>query len=185
MTKIPDSHRDIFDKRSFAHIATVNEEGMPQVTPVWVEYDGEHVLINSAKGRKKDRNLRARIAIQRRTVDTRGAAVQILGGYRMQKMIRVGSEKSERVGMGASDWRAVDGGQRARRAGERSGAGLHDVCPRWRLLWVAVQLLRAARGYAGEAATSRSRCPGARARLRAGAAHRLAGTRSLERDDAA
>ncbi len=60
MTNIPDSHQDILDKRSFAHVATVDAEGSPQVTPVWVSYDGEHVLINSAKGRKKDRNLRER-----------------------------------------------------------------------------------------------------------------------------
>ena len=60
MTKIPDSHIDIFESRSFAHVATVDDDGMPQVTPVWVEYDGEYVVINSAAGRKKDRNLRAR-----------------------------------------------------------------------------------------------------------------------------
>ena len=58
MTAVPASHRDIFDKRAFAHFATVDDDGIPQVTPVWVEYDGEYVLINSAKGRKKDRNLR-------------------------------------------------------------------------------------------------------------------------------
>ncbi len=57
MKQIPDSHRDIFDKKSFAHFATI-DDGIPQVTPVWVEYDGEHILINSAKGRKKDRNVR-------------------------------------------------------------------------------------------------------------------------------
>lgn len=60
MTKIPDSHVDILESRSFAHVATVDDDGMPQVTPVWVEYDGEYVVINSAAGRKKDRNLRAR-----------------------------------------------------------------------------------------------------------------------------
>ncbi len=59
MAQIPASHQDIFEKLSFAHVATVNDNGTPQVTPVWVEYDGDHVLINSAKGRKKDRNLRA------------------------------------------------------------------------------------------------------------------------------
>ncbi len=58
MTQIPDSHKDIFEKKSFAHVAT-SEGDVPQVTPVWVEYDGEHVLINSARGRKKDRSLRA------------------------------------------------------------------------------------------------------------------------------
>lgn len=59
MHTIPASHEDILHKRAFAHIATVDRTGAPQVTPVWVDYDGEHVLINSAKGRKKDRNLRA------------------------------------------------------------------------------------------------------------------------------
>ena len=60
MTPIPESHQDILDKRAFAHVATVDAEGNPQVTPVWVSFDGEYVLINSAKGRKKDRNLRER-----------------------------------------------------------------------------------------------------------------------------
>ncbi len=60
MTKIPESHADILKKKSFAHVATVDENGSPQVTPVWVEYDGEYVLIDSAKGRKKDRNMRER-----------------------------------------------------------------------------------------------------------------------------
>ena len=60
MAKIPEAYRDILDKKSFAHVATVDDDGTPQVTPVWVDYDGELVWINSAKGRKKDRNLRAR-----------------------------------------------------------------------------------------------------------------------------
>lgn len=60
MARIPDSHADILRKKSFAHVATVDADGMPQVTPVWVDYDGEYILINSAKGRKKDRNMRAR-----------------------------------------------------------------------------------------------------------------------------
>lgn len=60
MTVVPESHVDILNKKSFAHVATLNEDGSPQVTPVWVDYDGEYILINSAKGRKKDRNMRAR-----------------------------------------------------------------------------------------------------------------------------
>ncbi|MEZ4623029.1 MAG: PPOX class F420-dependent oxidoreductase [Caldilineaceae bacterium] len=58
MKPIPESHRDIFEKRAFAHVATVNDD-VPQVTPVWVEYADGHIVINSAKGRKKDRNMRA------------------------------------------------------------------------------------------------------------------------------
>ena len=58
MTPIPESHRAILDKRSFAHIATVDSNGMPQVTPVWIDHEGDYILVNSQRGRKKDRNLR-------------------------------------------------------------------------------------------------------------------------------
>jgi PPOX class probable F420-dependent enzyme len=55
---IPEKYRDLFNKRAFASLATLMPDGRPQVTPVWVDVDGDQVLINSAKGRQKDRNLR-------------------------------------------------------------------------------------------------------------------------------
>ncbi len=55
---IPEKHRDLFDKKAFASLATVMPNGHPQVTPVWVDYDGTHVLVNTAKGRVKDRNMK-------------------------------------------------------------------------------------------------------------------------------
>ena len=55
--RIPEKYRDLFEKRAFAHIATVMPDGSPQVTPVWVDYDGTYILINSIKGRQKDRNM--------------------------------------------------------------------------------------------------------------------------------
>jgi PPOX class probable F420-dependent enzyme len=57
---IPESHRDLFDKQTFAHLATLMPNGTPQVTPVWVMLDGDLIVVNSAKGRQKDRNIRAR-----------------------------------------------------------------------------------------------------------------------------
>lgn len=62
---IPESHSDILDKKAIAHIATLMKDGAPQVTPVWVERVGETVLVNTAMGRMKDRNLRrdARVAL--------------------------------------------------------------------------------------------------------------------------
>jgi PPOX class probable F420-dependent enzyme len=54
---IPESHLDLFKKKAFAHLATLMPSGQPQVTPVWVDYDGRHVLINTAAGRQKDKNL--------------------------------------------------------------------------------------------------------------------------------
>jgi PPOX class probable F420-dependent enzyme len=54
---IPTSHADLFQKKAFAHLSTLMPGGQPQVTPVWVDYDGRHVLINTAEGRQKDKNL--------------------------------------------------------------------------------------------------------------------------------
>jgi PPOX class probable F420-dependent enzyme len=56
-TVIPDSHLDLFKKKAFAHLATLMPDGQPQVTPVWVDFDGRYVLINTAEGRQKDKNL--------------------------------------------------------------------------------------------------------------------------------
>jgi PPOX class probable F420-dependent enzyme len=57
MATIPASHKDLLTKPTFANVATLNSDGSPQVTPVWVDYDGTHVLINTARGRVKARNL--------------------------------------------------------------------------------------------------------------------------------
>lgn len=54
---IPENYLDLFRKKAFANLATVMPDGSPQVTPVWVDYDGTHVIINSARGRQKDRNM--------------------------------------------------------------------------------------------------------------------------------
>ena len=50
--------RKLLESPNFAHLATVMPDGSPQVTPVWVDYDGAHVLVNTAEGRQKPRNLR-------------------------------------------------------------------------------------------------------------------------------
>jgi PPOX class probable F420-dependent enzyme len=55
---IPEKYRDLFTKQAFAHLGTVMPDGSPQVTPVWVDYDGNHIRVNTAKGRVKDRNMR-------------------------------------------------------------------------------------------------------------------------------
>jgi len=54
---IPEKYADLFQKKVFGNLATVNADGSPQVTPVWCDYDGKHVIVNSARGRRKDRNM--------------------------------------------------------------------------------------------------------------------------------
>lgn len=60
---IPEKYIDLFDKKAFANLATLNPDGTPQVTPVWVDYDGSHVLVNSARGRRKDKNMESNRAV--------------------------------------------------------------------------------------------------------------------------
>ena len=55
---IAQQYLDLFQKKAFAHLATLMPDGRPQVTPVWCDFDGTYVRINSAKGRVKDRNMR-------------------------------------------------------------------------------------------------------------------------------
>jgi PPOX class probable F420-dependent enzyme len=55
---IPEKYRDLFDKKAFASLGTLMPDGRPQVTPVWCDFDGTHVIVNSAKGRRKDQNMR-------------------------------------------------------------------------------------------------------------------------------
>jgi PPOX class probable F420-dependent enzyme len=55
---IPEKYRDLFHKKAFASLGTLMPNGSPQVTPVWCDFDGEHVTFNSAKGRQKDKNVR-------------------------------------------------------------------------------------------------------------------------------
>lgn len=62
---IPSEFEDLFKKKAFGHLATLMPDGSPQVTPVWIDYDGQHVLVNTAADRQKDRNLQrdGRVAI--------------------------------------------------------------------------------------------------------------------------
>lgn len=57
MAGIPEKYADLFEKKAFAHLATLMPDGTPQVTPVWVDHDGDYILVNSARGRRKDKNM--------------------------------------------------------------------------------------------------------------------------------
>ena len=59
MAAIPDQYLDLLQqKKAFANLATLMRDGSPQVTPVWFDYTGGVVRVNTAKGRVKARNLR-------------------------------------------------------------------------------------------------------------------------------
>ena len=62
MNSIPAEFHDLLkdETKAFLFLATVMADRTPQVTPVWFSAEGDHILINTAKGRVKDRNMRAR-----------------------------------------------------------------------------------------------------------------------------
>ncbi|MEI4920524.1 pyridoxamine 5'-phosphate oxidase family protein, partial [Klebsiella pneumoniae] len=59
MTAIPEKYVDLLkQKKAFANLATVMPDGSPQVTPVWFDYTGDVIRVNTAKGRVKARNMK-------------------------------------------------------------------------------------------------------------------------------
>jgi len=57
---IPDDFLDLFEKKTYAHLATLMPDGSPQVTPLWIDFDGEHILVNNPQATQKSRNMAAR-----------------------------------------------------------------------------------------------------------------------------
>lgn len=93
MSTIPESYRDLFDKKAFAHLATVGSDSTPQVTPVWCDFDGTNVRINTARGRVKDRNLRRnpRVALSIMDPDNPYRYLQVRG--RVVDMTETGADE--------------------------------------------------------------------------------------------
>lgn len=59
MAEIPAAFRDLLEqKKAFANLATIMPDGSPQVTPVWFDYAGGAIRVNTAKGRTKARNMK-------------------------------------------------------------------------------------------------------------------------------
>jgi PPOX class probable F420-dependent enzyme len=59
MNAIPEKFHDLLkdETRAFSFLGTLMKDGSPQVTPIWFNVDGENLLINTAVGRVKDKNL--------------------------------------------------------------------------------------------------------------------------------
>jgi PPOX class probable F420-dependent enzyme len=65
-TTIPEKFLPVLtEKKALAHLATLMPDGSPQVTPVWFLYQNGRFIVNTARGRIKDRNMtqNARVAL--------------------------------------------------------------------------------------------------------------------------
>ena len=84
MNIVPESHRDLLthEARAYAFLATLMPNGSPQLTPLWFDVDGDYILLNSARGRVKDKNMRARKPVALLITDPQnpfGRYIQIRG----------------------------------------------------------------------------------------------------------
>lgn len=59
MATVPDEYHDLFEKPTFAHFVTMNPDGSPHATPVWIDYDADadRLMVNTERGRRKERNV--------------------------------------------------------------------------------------------------------------------------------
>ncbi len=73
--------KKLFREPNFAHLATLMPDGSPQVSPVWVDIDGNRILVNTAEGRVKPRNVRndPRVAISIHRQDNPYSAAFVRG----------------------------------------------------------------------------------------------------------
>ena len=86
MSMIPEQFMDLLEGAVTVSFTTMLPDGQPQSTPVWCDYDGTHVLINSAVGRRKDKNIRRNPKVtvliidpqdDRRWIEIRGVVEEI------------------------------------------------------------------------------------------------------------
>ncbi len=81
MSGLSEKARGILQSKTFAHVAVVDESATPHVTPVWVDVDGDRVVVNTAEGRVKDRLMPvgARVALSATNVENPYEYVQVRG----------------------------------------------------------------------------------------------------------
>ena len=94
MAVIPENFHDLLEeKKAFANLATIMPDGTPQVTPVWFDYTGGMIRVNTAKGRVKARNLKegAPVALSIMDPDNAYRYIQIRG--RVKRSSEAGADQ--------------------------------------------------------------------------------------------
>jgi PPOX class probable F420-dependent enzyme len=90
---IPEQARSLFMNKNFAFLSTLMKDGSPQVSPVWVDIDGDEILVNTAEGRVKQKNV---------TLDPR-VAISVADSANPYTMISVRGRVVEQAAEGANN----------------------------------------------------------------------------------
>ncbi len=83
---------ELLTSKALAHLATVMPDGSPHVSPVWIDYEGGMILVNTAEGRAKWRNIQRdpRVALSVANADDPYDMIAIQG--RVVEMTREGAD---------------------------------------------------------------------------------------------
>jgi PPOX class probable F420-dependent enzyme len=93
MAEIPAEARHLFEGKNFAHVATINPDGSPQVSPVWVGIEGDTVTFNTAAGRVKPRNLERDERVAVSIIDQENPYENILVQGRVSEITEDGADE--------------------------------------------------------------------------------------------
>ena len=106
MSELSDKQAKLFLDKNFGHVGTIRADGSPQVTPVWVDYDGEHVVFNTAVGRVKHQNLKRdpRVTIEVINQENPYEYVMVTGRAELQE----GEEAERHIDKLAKKYMGVD-----------------------------------------------------------------------------
>jgi PPOX class probable F420-dependent enzyme len=93
MINIPDSHLDLFQTPVHGVLTTIMPNGMPQSSIIWVDYDGEHLLVNTTLERQKGRNMQTNPKVTILVIDSQDSSRWIEVRGQVQEITQDGAEK--------------------------------------------------------------------------------------------
>jgi PPOX class probable F420-dependent enzyme len=92
-TTIPEKYLPILtEKKSLAHLATLMPDGSPQVTPVWFFYQGGKFIVNTARGRVKEKNMKENSTVALSIVDPDNAYAHVAVRGKITRVTEEGAD---------------------------------------------------------------------------------------------
>ena len=89
---IPNTHLDLLQTPVHGVLTTVMPDGAPQSSIIWVDYDGQYVLINTTLDRQKGRNMRANPKVTILVIDPNDSSRWLEVRGRVREITQTGAE---------------------------------------------------------------------------------------------
>jgi PPOX class probable F420-dependent enzyme len=93
MAEIPEEALPLLEGRHLAHVATVMADGSPQVTPIWIDHEGNTIVFNTATGRIKPRNLERDPRVSLSVIDAENPYAPLTVRGRVVEMTTEGADE--------------------------------------------------------------------------------------------